>query len=124
MKRILCIIITLVALSIFGESSVAMPTNAAGQDELVLTESMPRSDLFRAGESTIALPTSEGSVTQQRTSQSVVRRVGNNLLTHKSSIESSQSSLNSTIVRSVVPVPSGDLMAKDYYIFQLRHIII
>lgn len=124
MKRILCIIITLVALSIFGESSVAMPTNAAGQDELVLTESMPRSDLFRAGESTIALPTSEGSVTQQRTSQSVVRRVGNNLLTHKSSIESSQSSLNSTIVRSVVPVPSGDLMAKDYYIFRLRHIII
>lgn len=124
MKRILCIIITLVALSIFGESSIATPTNAAGQDELVLTESMPRSDLFRAGESTIALPTSEGSVTQQRTSQSVVRRVGNNLLTHKSSIESSRSSLNSTIVRSVVPVPSGDLMAKDYYIFRLRHIII
>lgn len=124
MKRILCIIITLVALSIFGESSVATPTNAAEQDELVLTESMPRSDLFRAGESTIALPTSEGSVTQQRTSQSVVRRVGNNLLTHKSSIESSRSPLNSTIVRSVVPVPSGDLMAKDYYIFQLRHIII
>lgn len=124
MKRILCIIITLVALSIFGESSVATPANVAGQDELVLTESMPRSDLFRAGESTIALPTCEGSVTQQRTSQSVVRRVGNNLLTHKSSIESSQSSLNSTIVRSVVPVPSGDLMAKDYYIFQLRHIII
>lgn len=124
MKRILCIIITLVALSIFGESSVATPANAAEQDELVLTESMPRSDLFRAGESTIALPTSEGSVTQQRTSQSVVRRVGNNLLTHKSSIESSQSSLNSTIVRSVVPVPSGDLMAKDYYIFRLRHIII
>ncbi|MBR4064653.1 MAG: hypothetical protein IKK02_05275 [Tidjanibacter sp.] len=124
MKRYLYILIAIATLAIFAEGRTIEHTSITNQENLILTESMPRSDLFRAGESTIALPTSEGSVTQQRTSQSVVRRVGNNLLTHKSSIESSQSSLNSTIVRSVVPVPSGDLMAKDYYIFQLRHIII
>ncbi len=124
MKQYLYILIAIVALAISAEGSTTERIDIAQQDGLILTESMPRSDLFRAGESTITLPTSEGSVTQQRTSQSSIRRTSNNLLSHKSTVESSRSPLNSTIVRSVVPVPSGDLRAKEYYIFQLRHIII
>ena len=124
MKRLFYILIGIVALSFFAERSTVDPTLVVEQEEQILTESMPRSDLFRAGESSIALPTSEGSVNQQRTSQSEARRAGNNLLTRKSTIESSHSPLNSVIVRSAVPVPSGDLATKEYYIFQLRHIII
>lgn len=124
MIRLIYILIAVVTLSLFGDRDATTPIIILEQDESVLTESMPRSDHFRAGSGSIALPTGEGSVSQQRTSQSVARRVATNLLSRKATIESNHSPINRVIVRRVVPVPAGDLAAKIYYIFQLRHIII
>lgn len=124
MKQLLYILIAVVTLSLLGEREVATPNIIVEQEEQMLTESMPRSELFRAGSGSIALPSGEGSVAQKRTSQSVARRVATHLLSRKATVESNHSPINRVIVRRVVPVPSGDLAAKIYYIFQLRHIII
>lgn len=124
MKRLLYILCFVLLFTLFSGSEVQSSMEKSEQTSLILSEAIPTADLFRAGDSTISLPTSEGSVTQQRTSQSTARRVNNSLLSRKSIVASSYSSSNLAFVRSVIPVPAGDIATTDYYVYRLRHIII
>ena len=124
MKRLLYILSFALLFSLFSGSEEQSGVEKGEQIGQILSEAIPTADLFRAGNNTISLPTSEGSVTQQRTSQSTARRVSNSLLSRKSAVASSYSSSNLAFVRSVVPVPAGDIATTDYYVYRLRHIII
>lgn len=124
MKRLLYILGFALFFTLFSESEAESSVVKNEQIGHILSEAIPTADLFRAGDSSISLPTSEGSVTQQRTSQSTARRVNNSLLSRKSIVASNYSSSNLAFVRSVIPVPSGDIETTDYYVYRLRHIII